>query len=161
MPKYRLLTDEELNSFEKEFVQYLVVNGIDADSWEKLKVDEVDKANEIIDLFSDVIFENLMRKTKHILRLQGQFIFSFFYDEEQANLLIAEYGGKEQIGFKDLEELKNFVEENQTLFSVSLQTKSYEGARELEVFKLLDNGCLVDRIGIYDLMHTILIGQSN
>ncbi|NNE26010.1 MAG: hypothetical protein HKN09_04145 [Saprospiraceae bacterium] len=161
MAKYRLLTDEELKSFEKEFIQYLVVNGIDADAWEKLKEEDKDKANEIIDLFSDVIFENLMRKTKYILRLQGQFIFSFCYDEDKASLLIAEYGGKEEIGFKDLEELKQFVDQNKDLFTVSMQSKSYEGNREEEVFKLLDGGCIVDRIGIYDKLNALLISQSN
>lgn len=35
--KYRRLTAEELSGLEKEFVHYLIINGIDAQEWEKLK----------------------------------------------------------------------------------------------------------------------------
>ena len=31
MPKYRLLTQDELNELEQEFINYLVVNGITAE----------------------------------------------------------------------------------------------------------------------------------
>lgn len=66
MAKYRLLTKDELKSLEKEFVEYLVVNGITADEWKRLKIEENDKAQQVTDLFSDVIMEGALRKVKFL-----------------------------------------------------------------------------------------------
>jgi hypothetical protein len=66
MAKYRLLSSDELKALEKEFVEYLVVNGITADEWERLKKEENDKALQITDLFSDVVMEGALRKIKFI-----------------------------------------------------------------------------------------------
>ncbi len=66
MAKYRLLSSDELKALEKEFVEYLVVNGITADEWERLKKEENDKALQITDLFSDVVVEGALRKIKFI-----------------------------------------------------------------------------------------------
>jgi hypothetical protein len=66
MAKYRDLTKEELVTFEKEFVDYLVVNGIVAEDWEKMKLEENAKAEEIVSLFSDVILEGVLRKIKFL-----------------------------------------------------------------------------------------------
>ena len=66
MAKYRLLTIEELQEMEKEFVDYLILNGIYSDDWVSLKNDDPDKVQKIIHLFSDVVFENIMRKTQFL-----------------------------------------------------------------------------------------------
>lgn len=66
MAKYRALTATELNEFEKEFIDYLVVNGITADEWVRLKAEEKAKAEKIIELFSDVILEGVLRKIKFL-----------------------------------------------------------------------------------------------
>lgn len=66
MIKYRKLSSEELLSLEKEFVEYLILNGITAPDWEKIKREDKEKAEQIIDLFSDVVFEGIMRKVKFL-----------------------------------------------------------------------------------------------
>lgn len=72
MAKFRRLSTEELTTFRKEFIDFLVINGITADDWEQLKREEPDKAEFIIDQFSDVIFEGVFRKTQFMtLELPG------------------------------------------------------------------------------------------
>lgn len=66
MIKYRKLSSDELLSLEKEFVEYLILNGITAPDWEKIKSEDKEKAGQIIDLFSDVVFEGIMRKVKFL-----------------------------------------------------------------------------------------------
>jgi len=60
MPKYRILSSEELELLEKEFIEFLVINGITADEWQKIKASEPEKTKKFIELFSDVVFEKLM-----------------------------------------------------------------------------------------------------
>ena len=53
--KYRYLTPEELQLFEDELIQFLIVNGIDGPEWEKINKTNPDKARELVGLFSDVV----------------------------------------------------------------------------------------------------------
>ena len=64
--KYRRLTLEELKPLENEFIDFLVVNGVIADDWEQLLANDVEKSNKIIDAFSEVVFEGIMRKTQFL-----------------------------------------------------------------------------------------------
>lgn len=66
MPKYRLLTTDELKEFEKEFVDFLVVNGIEPEKWLELKENDQQSVDKIIELFSDVILESVLRKVAFI-----------------------------------------------------------------------------------------------
>ena len=73
--KYRRLTLEELKPLENEFIDFLVVNGVIADDWEQLLVNDVEKSNQIIDAFSEVVFEGIMRKTQFLeYRSKGELI---------------------------------------------------------------------------------------
>lgn len=64
--KYTRLSLQDLKDLEKEFVEFLVLNGIPADDWERLKVKDSDKVEDIIDQFSDVIWESVLRKTEMV-----------------------------------------------------------------------------------------------
>ena len=50
MNKFRPLTFDELQLFEKEFREYLAINGIDADLWKDIKENDPDKAQSIMDI---------------------------------------------------------------------------------------------------------------
>ncbi len=64
--KYRLLNSDELVEFEKEFIEFLVINGVHANDWEKMKLEENEKAQNIIASFSDVIIEGVLRKVSYL-----------------------------------------------------------------------------------------------
>ena len=64
--KYARLSLHDLKDLEKEFVEFLVVNGIEADEWENLKKEETEKVEKIIGQFSDVIWEGVLRKTEFV-----------------------------------------------------------------------------------------------
>jgi len=49
MPTYRALSLDELKLFEKEFTEYLAINGIDAELWKKIKETDEEKVHKIID----------------------------------------------------------------------------------------------------------------
>lgn len=64
--KYTRLSLQDLKDLEKEFVEFLALNGIPAEDWEKLKKNDLDKVEGIIDQFSDVIWESVLRKTEMV-----------------------------------------------------------------------------------------------
>ena len=142
MAKYRLLTQDELSQFEKEFVDYLVINGITADDWEKMKKDNPKRTDEIADLFSDVVFEKIMRNVEYLVKMESQKIFAFKCGKEEIELVCIETSdGK--IDFttdSGLQELKNSPPKDLSGFQAS---KSYTETRELELFKMTEQGCAI------------------
>lgn len=138
MAKYRLLTLEELKTFEKEFIDYLVVNGIAADDWEKLKVDDIEKANQIVDLFSDVIFESVLRKIQFLELHTENYIQTIQCLPDIMHTVIVS-SKNQTFSIKDFDKnkSKSFIEENFDLHSGS---KKYEKNREEELFELTEKG---------------------
>ncbi|WP_107039634.1 DUF6495 family protein [Brumimicrobium mesophilum] len=64
--KYTRLPLQDLQDLEKEFIDFLAINGIPADDWERMKKNDLDKVEGIIDQFSDVVWEGLLRKTEMV-----------------------------------------------------------------------------------------------
>jgi len=84
MPKYRHLTTAELQELRQEFVNYLVVNGIDADEWSKIQTLDTEKATEITALFSDVVFEKVLRQTQYLRFTALDSVHCFHYQTDAA-----------------------------------------------------------------------------
>jgi len=66
MSKYKALNIEELESLEKEFVDFLVLNGIMHDDWVKMKEEDPTAAQKMTELFSDVVWESILRNAKFL-----------------------------------------------------------------------------------------------
>ena len=64
--RYRMLTDEELNALSDDFTQFLVVQGIDDDSWRKMNLENKEKAIQIVEIFSDTVLAKVYSKIKYL-----------------------------------------------------------------------------------------------
>ena len=138
MPKYRLLTIEELNDLEKEFIDFLVINGVTADEWEKLKKDEKEKAEKILEQFSDVVWEGVLRKTKFLEHRSPQEIRAF----QCLNGKIILMGLKIEDQSIDLRTKEGYAQlkDNPPKSSVYTTEKIYTKKREEEMFSLIQSG---------------------
>ncbi len=136
--KYKRLTPEELQSLEKEFIDFLVINGIVADDWEKLKSDKPQNASGLIDSFSDVIYEASMRKIQYLDIVLPKEIMSFYCQPEQIVLVGISTTAK-QVDFTQLNDLTQWsgIDADLEIFT---RTKSYTKPRELEIFEMVEKG---------------------
>ena len=132
--KYRRLSNEELSYLEKEFVDFLVVNGIVATEWETIKNNEVDKAEEIILQFSDVVFEANLRKIKFLEHRSEHRTLCFQCNENDIVL----FGLESELDLTDTTLNPQELLQSAKVFS---QTKPYDTVREQELFKMLNDGC--------------------
>jgi len=139
MAKYRQLTKEELLSFEKEFIDFLVVNGIIADDWVKIKSAQKEKAESIIAHFSDVIFEGIMRKVNYLEFVSPKSIKCFQCLEKEIILVGIDAEQDTEIDFT----LENW-NKNVSNLKVYTQTKAYHKQRELELFDLVQSGAKIN-----------------
>jgi hypothetical protein len=140
--KYRRLASTELNELEKEFVEYLVVNGISAGEWVRLKKDNLKKADRIIDLFSDVVFEGVFRKAKFLEHISADRMLTF---QALSNKII-------MVGIEDSTSRLDFTKKEILLelqksiprgIKIFKQEKDYQKQREVELFDMVQNGAQI------------------
>ena len=149
MPKYRILSAEELQHFEKEFVKFLVVNGIDADNWKQIQKEKPKEMDKFIELFSDVVFETIMRKTEYLVYVNNSQIYAFNYKEEKASLFIAQMGDVGELKLVDEKALIELVSDNCLNWAISYQEKEYKKSREEEIFQMVQSTCMIVGEDIY------------
>lgn len=135
-PKYRLLDLSELTSLEKEFIEFLVLNGITADVWLKIKKEEPAKAEHFTVLFSDVVFEEILRKNQYLIFVSSGLVHCFQCLQESVILLGLE-ANNENVDLSSL----NFDPANLKNCKIFYTEKAYLQPRELEMFQLISQGC--------------------
>jgi hypothetical protein len=161
MPTYRRLTQEELKHFESEFIDFLVVNGIVSDSWQQMKMDNLKDANEVIDLFSDVIFEKVMRKSHYLEQRLNNQLFCFYFGDEKAELMLVTFDDNINVSEVNFDEMILKMNDGSGLTKINYQTKAYTNKREKEMFDLIESGCEVTQGDIFKKLKAYYLKQSN
>jgi hypothetical protein len=143
--KYRILSDSELKELETEFIQFLVANGIDDAEWKKINNNDPDKAIEFVETFSDVVFEKAFSKVQFLEHLEPNSIKVFMFGSDKIYLIGID-SKHPDIDFRDKDVLTalatNFLEYKDQL-TIYKTNKAIAENRELEIYKLLKDGCLV------------------
>jgi hypothetical protein len=121
--KYTRIPTDELEKLEEEFVNFLVMNGIIADDWVAIKENEPLNADEIINQFSEVVWESILRSTKYLNKVEEESVYYFKCDTDKIHLI-------------KVDKTEAAAEQ----FSTS---KEYNKTRELELFEMLQNGCTI------------------
>lgn len=129
--KYRILDLTELEAFEKEFIDFLVINGIVATDWEKLKKEDKKRSQQIIEHFSDVIFEGVLRKVKYLELRTDKYISAIqCLESKMINVAITSVDS-----IKSFSKLTSFDG-----LDIHQLEKVYQEKRELEIFRLTEKG---------------------
>ena len=143
--KYRILSDTELKELEKEFIQFLVSNGIDDGEWKKINNTDPDKAIELVEIFSDIVFEKAFKKVQFLEHVSPNSIKVFMFGSDKIYLIGIDSTHPE-IDFRDRDVLtalaSNFAEYKDKLHIYRTDKQIAEN-RESEIFKLMKDGCLV------------------
>lgn len=143
MATYRTLELIELEELKKEFIDFLVLNGIPADEWEHIKKDDIQSANVTIDLFSDVVFESILRKVKFLEFRDAKHLHVFQCLHDQLILVAMEADKDEEIDFLNPDFISSAMLTPPNGVKVFTSTKNYSKTRELELFEMIQNGCVI------------------
>ena len=83
MYKYRRLTIDELEILKEDFVKFLASNGIDSLEWMKLKTENLEEANNHIDLFSDIVIDNALNNIQWLEFFDGKSMKCFLCETDK------------------------------------------------------------------------------
>ena len=146
MAKFRLLTIEELKEMEKEFVEYLILVGITADDWVKIKNEDPENAENIVHLFSDVVFEKIMRDTQYLEQRHAKELKALQCLKDKFVLIglnalkIPASPGGNEANLLDSEYLKKAMQSPPSNLEVYTTEIPYKLSREEEIFKMTKEG---------------------
>ena len=140
MAKYRLLTDEELNELQKEFIDYLILNGIEAGDWVKLKNEDSESANKIIHLFSDVVFEKIMRTTQFLEWRRDSELKILHCLKDRFVVVGLDASDIKGVDFNNADYLKKVMEDPPSNVKIFTTEILYKHQREDEIFKMTEFG---------------------
>lgn len=154
--KYKRLTNEELQALEKEFVNYLAAAQITANDWDKMKKNDLQKAEELIDVFSDMVFEKVLSKINY-LEYRDKKTLNIFYCTEDGMVIIGlRVKENSPIDLTEKDVLSQWNKSNRDSVNVVKFEKKYSKERGLEVFELLQSGCLIVDDKLFNLLKAML-----
>jgi len=149
MAKYRSLTNDELESMEKEFVDFLVLNGITGEDWEKLKKDNPEDAEGICEAFSDVVFTKILKQCRYIENHSPQHLVAIFCDESEMHLQGLEAPSDSPIDFTNPDDFERLKINPPAGIQRLKSQKKYSQEREMELWNMLNNGFFVSDQKLY------------
>ena len=147
--KYRQLTKEQFESLHQEFALFLASQKIDVTEWNRIKKEQPKLAEDEMNVFSDVVWENVITKTKYVDHFSETSVNLFKCDEEEIHRIAIKINWDinllEQDGFEWL--LKNPVDNSVDVFKGS---KPYNSKRNIEVFDLIEKGGSISKGEVFD-----------
>ena len=152
MNYYKRLGEVELESLKDDFVSFLVVNGITGYDWDKMQTAEPERAGEIIDQFSDVIYESSLRKAQFLLMVDNHHLRSFQCATEKITLVSLDYIGSDEFSFHDVEDLQTLLSNPNQDFKIASINKGYNKKREHEMFDMIRSGCKISEGKAFKLL---------
>jgi hypothetical protein len=154
--KYKRLYPEELQELEKEFVNFLASAQITGTDWEKMKEKELDKVNELIDVFSDFVYDKVLRKIKFLEFRDAKTLNIFNCTEEKIKLLGIRVNESSDLDLTAPDVLSKWNESNSANVTVVRTEKNYVKERELEMFELLQTGCIISNDRLYNMLRGMI-----
>ena len=64
--KYRILSKEELELLNEEFLKYLLVANITPESWEQIKLEDPKACQKHIETFSDLVLDKVLQEVSFV-----------------------------------------------------------------------------------------------
>jgi hypothetical protein len=102
---FRILSSEELSPLEKDFTIFLVANGIDADEWQKIKSNDLERAQEYLKGFSDSVWFKIFSSRKYMTyKSENNIYYLDFQNHKMLNINVELFEGEvKSLGLKEQE----------------------------------------------------------
>ena len=139
--KYQRLSTEELEALKDDFIRFIASQGIDAEAWQKMKLDNLEEAEEIIDIYSDLVYEQALSKCNYLEHISAKEFKTIQYNDEEARVIglrVKEGSGINLNTDNFQKDVANGLASKE--IEVFTATKKHEKLREQEMFEWIKNG---------------------
>ncbi len=141
--KYKQLTKEQFEELHKEFAQFLATQQIDANEWNIIKKDKPTMAEDELNLFSDVVWEDVLNKTNYLEHFSKQNINLFKCSAKEILRIVVQVN-KPKFNFLNDKDYQWFMDNtNDDSIQFFKGAKMYAKERNLELFDLIQKGSVI------------------
>lgn len=152
--KYRQLTKEQFAELHKEFALFLASQSIDINEWNTIKKEKPEIAEEELNIFSDMVWEDVLTKTKYLEHFSKTSINLFECKNEKINRIVIKVNWDINLlnddGFKWL--MSNPLDSSVDIFKGS---KAYSSDRNKEIFELIEQGSSLSKGEIFNYFNKL------
>lgn len=154
--KYSRLTKEQFEELHQEFINFLATQSITADEWAKLKVEKPEVAEEELDVFSDLIWEGVLKKVKYLEHISPKQLMLFHITEAFMELIAIKIDKEEvdittEYGYRWLQQ--NLHDDAVSLYT---STKAIKDDRNKDIFILIQQGAVITKGELYTYFSDLL-----
>ena len=154
--KYTRLTKEQFEALQQEFINFLATQSITGEEWASIKENKPEIAEHELDIFSDLVWEGVLKQAKFLENISAQQLFLFGIGETEMSLIVVKVTNEEQDittaeGYKWLQE--NFTSDEVEFFT---STKEFSEDKTGDIFALIKQGAVITKGELYQFFEDIL-----
>ena len=143
--KYARLTKEQFEELHHEFIKFLATESITYDEWTLIKKGQPEVAEEELDVFSDMVWEGVLKQVKYLEHISPNQIHLFHCLKNEMRLIAL----KVKNDNVDLTTKEGFEWFRTNLLSDDVEfytaKKSYSKDKALDKFKLIEQGAVITK----------------
>ncbi|TDP57550.1 DUF6495 family protein [Flavobacterium dankookense] len=147
--KYKRLTKEQFEALHQEFSNFLATQSIDKAEWDKIKTDKPEVAEQELDVFSDLIWEGVLKNANYLEHFSKNYIFLFHCQEKLIQSIVL----KSLVSDVDFLQKEGLQWLSDKLFTdtveIHLGKKEYEQERNTAIFDLISQGAILSDGQLY------------
>ncbi|WP_405567549.1 DUF6495 family protein [Polaribacter sp. Asnod6-C07] len=153
--KYRQLTKEQFESLHIEFAHFLATQSIDVKEWKLIKKEKPEIAEEEMNIFSDIVWDDVLSKTNYLEHFSKTSVNLFKCNAEEIQRIAIQVKWDvdllNQEGFEWL--MKNPLDNSVDIFKGS---KPYNPKRNEEIFDLIEKGSAISKGEIFEYFSQLI-----
>jgi len=138
--KYRQLTKDQLKALHEEFSQFLASHQIDAHEWKQLKKEKPSMVDELLCIFSDIVWEDVLSKTTYIEHISEKYINLFQCNSQEMIRLCVSLKDPDRSFLKAADMTWFLQHPLDTAIDYARASKKHQKERNMEVFQLIEIG---------------------
>jgi len=154
--KYRLLSKEQLEALHKEFATFLAAQEITQQDWTQLKKSDAPEVNRQLENFSDLVWEEVLKKVTYLDHFSPDSINLFHCLPEHMERLVVQVN-KKNINLLDKAGYDWWIDHsNDPSIQYFRGEKPYTDTRNKELFQLIEQGAVLSDGKLFNAVKQLL-----
>ncbi len=155
--KFRRLRRDELEEVTPQFVKFLSVNGIDAQSWVRIKEDDPRRADGLILQFSQIVFAGVIEKIEYLVQRKPHDLRSYRCGSDKIEMRGLLISGNTSVDLTDASLAPRQIFEQLRADGATPKLYTAERAylpigRDQDIFLRMEEGALIDNGELFRIL---------
>lgn len=154
--KYIRLTKEQLEELHQEFINFLATQGITGEEWTKIKTEKPELAEQELDMFSDLVWDDVLTRAEYLENYLPQQLFLFKLEKEIMHLVVVTVSDRtiDIMKPEGFVWLQNNLESDKVEFFTA--SNAYSEDRNGDIFNLMCKGAEITKGELYGFFEKLV-----